>query len=111
MTKVAKKAADDNSKELDNLWEDIREGDLDDLDPVVTYFTVPYTNLDTTTMKRLTNNKSVKNLGLGVQLDRQCALQLRERKEMWKSRPENSNQPHSNCGPVQNTDWGHAQPR
>ena len=63
MTKAANTASV-NKEELDNLWEDMDKGDLDDTDPVVTPFTVPLTNRDAAAIKRLANNKSVENLRL-----------------------------------------------
>ena len=121
-TKVAKNPTNENGKELDDLWEDIDEGALDDLDPVVTSFMVPCVNRDAAMMKCLSNNKSANNLELWIQSDIQCISQVGEHKEMWKNGPEKQKQPTfrqavcdkatpSNCGLVQNTDWGHVQPR
>ena len=64
--KLAKviKVASVKEEELDNLWEDIDENELDDMDPIDTLFPVPLTNRDAAAIKRLANNKSVENLGL-----------------------------------------------
>ena len=89
-TKAAKTPANDINEEPDDLWEDTVEGELGDMDPVVTSFTVPLINGETATIKRLTNKKIVKNLGLQVRPVRQSALQLGEHNDKWKNGPENS---------------------
>ena len=71
-TKTAKITSNNNKTELNDLWEDMDEVELDDMDPVVTPFTVPLINSDAATDKRLANDKSKKNLGLPVQPDGQC---------------------------------------
>ena len=85
MTKAANTPTNDNKEELDNLWEDMDESELDDMDPVITPCMVPPINGDAATIECLTNNESKKNLGLRVQPDRQRASQLGKRKEKWKN--------------------------
>ena len=67
----------------------MNEDELDDLNPVDTPFTVPLIGGDAAAIKRLANDKSVENLGLQVQPDGKCTLQLKERKEKvedWTSK-------------------------
>ena len=59
----------------------MNKDELDDLDPADTPFTVPLIGGDTAAIKRLANDESVDNLGLRVQIDWKCALQLKERKD------------------------------
>ena len=66
--------ANNTSKELNNLWEDMDEGEPDNMDPVVTPFTVPLINGGAVTIKHLANTESVKNLELRVQLDGNYSL-------------------------------------
>ena len=62
--KTAKNPTNDTDKELYNLWEDMDEGKLNDMNPVVTPITVPVINGDAATIKCLANNKSIENIGL-----------------------------------------------
>ena len=81
MTKAANTPTNDNKEELDNLWEDMDESELDDMDPVITPFIVPPINGDAATIECLANNESKKNLGLRVQPDGQCA----SARKKWKN--------------------------
>ena len=61
---TATKKADEDQEELDDLWEDMDEDKLDELDAKNAPFTVPLVGGDVATIKRLTNDESVTNLGL-----------------------------------------------
>ena len=63
---------DEDQHELDNLWEDMDDNELDTLDVADTPFTVPLIGGDATTIKRLADDESVTNLGLRVQPDGKC---------------------------------------
>ena len=69
MTKAAKTTTNNDEDTLDDLSEDMDEGELDDIDPVVTPFTVPVMNGDAAISKRLANYESEKNIGLQIQPD------------------------------------------
>ena len=86
---TATKEADEDQEELDDLWEDIHEDELDDLDAVDALFTVSLIGGDATAIKQLANDESVENLGLRVKPDGKCTLQPKERKEkveVWTSK-------------------------
>ena len=92
MTKSATPTTNNDEDKLDNMWEDMDEGKLDAMDPVVTPCTVPLINVYTATIKRLTNDGSRKKTGLRVQLDGQCVSQLGKCKKKWKNGPGKSKQ-------------------
>ena len=56
--------SDEDQEELDDLWEDMDDNELDDLDVADAPFTVPLIGGDAATIKRLANDESVTNLGL-----------------------------------------------
>ena len=60
----ATKKVDEDQEELDNLWEDMDEDELDDLDTANAPFTVPLIGGNAAAIKRLANDESVTNLGL-----------------------------------------------
>ena len=70
---TATKDAGEDQEELDDLWEDMNNDELDNLDPGDTSFTVPLVGGNAAAIKQLANNTSVDNLGLQVQPDRMCA--------------------------------------
>ena len=76
LVKVLEKAEEDQ-EELDELWKDMDEDELNKLDAVDAPFTVPLIDGDVAAIKRLANDESVTNLGLQVQPDGKCALQLK----------------------------------
>ena len=67
-----------DQEELDDLWEDMNEDELDNLDPVNAPFRVPLIGGNAAAIKQLANDESVENLGLQVQPDGKCASQLKE---------------------------------
>ena len=69
---------DEGQDELDDLWEDMDEDELDDLDVADTPFTVPLIDGDAATIQRLANYESVTSLGLRVQPDGKGTSQLEE---------------------------------
>ena len=56
--------ADTDQEELDDLYEDMDEDELDKLDAADAPFIVPLIGGDSATIKRLANDKSVTNRGL-----------------------------------------------
>ena len=78
---MATKATGEDQEELDDVWEDMNKDELDNLDTGDTPFTVPLIGGNAAAIKQLANGESVENLGLQVQPDGKCALQLKERKE------------------------------
>ena len=75
------KAAGAEQEELEDFWEDMNKDKLDSLDPGNTPLTVSLIDTEVVSIKRLTNNKSVENLGLQVQPGGKCVLQLKGRKK------------------------------
>ena len=53
------KAAGAEQEELEDLWEDMHEDELDDMDPGNMSLTVSFIVRDTAATKRLANDKSV----------------------------------------------------
>ena len=70
------KKADEDKEELDDLWEDMDEDELNNLDTVDAPFTVPLIDGDAAAINRLATDKCVENLGLWVQPNGKYALQL-----------------------------------
>ena len=88
--------ADEDQEELDDLWKDMNEDELDELDVTDAPFTVPLIGGDAATINRLANDESVTNLGLRVQPEGKCMSQLEERKgkvEDWTNRAKTGHLP------------------
>ena len=60
---AATKKVDEDQEYLDDLWEDMGEDKLDDLDVADAPFTVPLIGGDAAAIKQLANDESVTNLG------------------------------------------------
>ena len=69
---TATKKADEDQEELEDLWKDMDEDELDYLDAADAPFTVPLIGGNAAAIKQLANDEFVTNLGLRVQPDGKC---------------------------------------
>ena len=83
-------------EDLDELWEDMDEDELDELDPPGTGLTVPQAGGDAATIKRLSNDDAEENLGMKVQPDgcnQRHLANLKNKVEEWTSKVDGSQLP------------------
>ena len=108
-----KALAPTNSKVADGLWEAYAA--TEEQEQAEATITVPLINGDAAAIKRLAAQESEKNLGLRVQPDGDCTIQLKVKTSRWKAVLPKSRQATfqqeqcgratpSNCGQVSNTD-------
>ena len=94
VTPLSGKAVADTK--LDNLWEDMDEEELDELETAGTGLTVPLANGDAAVIKKLSNDDAEENLGLKVQPDG-CTSRhisaLKDNVEEWTSDVDGSQLP------------------
>ena len=72
--------------ELDDLWGEINDEELGELEPPVQRLAVPLVNGDAAAIKTLSNSNTEENLGMKVQPDycnKRHMFMLKEKAEEW----------------------------
>ena len=85
-----------STEELDNLWDDLNDDELDDLKSPGPGLTIPLANGDTAAMKKLSNNDAKKNLGMKIQpggCNKWHLSALTDKVEAWTSKVDRSQLP------------------